>query len=106
MALGISSATSFPQVRHRERTPHTQGPTHAALQAIARIALLFQLSSKIDMHRRERPPVTQRSEHWMRKAVNEHRDALNSLVASVFRWDPRERIEWQRVPEMISNKVI
>jgi hypothetical protein len=46
------------------------------------------------MPRRERPPVTQRSEHWMRKAVNEHRDALDSLVANVFGWDPRDRIEW------------
>jgi hypothetical protein len=38
--------------------------------------------------------VAQRSEHWMRKAVNEHGDALNSLVTSVFGWDASERIEW------------
>jgi hypothetical protein len=30
----------------------------------------------------------------MRKAVNEHRDALNSRVASLFGWDPRDQIEW------------
>jgi hypothetical protein len=46
------------------------------------------------MPRRERPPVTRRSEHWMRKAVNEHGDALNSLVGKVFGWDQHDRIDW------------
>jgi ABC-type uncharacterized transport system substrate-binding protein len=35
------------------------------------------------MPRRERPPVTERSEHWMRKAVNDNCDALNSLVVEL-----------------------
>jgi hypothetical protein len=46
------------------------------------------------MPRRPRPPETQRSEHWLRKAVNEHQDALNSLISQQFGWDNCHRIEW------------
>jgi hypothetical protein len=46
------------------------------------------------MPRRDRPSATERSEHWLRKAVNEHTSALNSRVASVFGWNPQDRIEW------------
>ena len=45
------------------------------------------------MPRRERPKNTQRSEHWLRVAVNEVQSRLNSRVASVFGWRD-QRIEW------------
>jgi hypothetical protein len=46
------------------------------------------------MPRRERPARTERSEHWLRVAINEHSVALNRRVATVFNWDSRDRIEW------------
>lgn len=46
------------------------------------------------MPRRTRPPETERSEHWLRVAVNEHTDALNSRVREVFGWQPDEQVEW------------
>jgi hypothetical protein len=46
------------------------------------------------MPRRKRPSLTSRSEHWTRLAVNEHCDALNSLVAKLFGWNSSEQIEW------------
>lgn len=47
------------------------------------------------MPRRERPPKTERSEHWLRVAVNEHTDAFNSSIAGLFGWDARDPIEWR-----------
>jgi hypothetical protein len=46
------------------------------------------------MPRRERPPKTSRSEHWMRVAVNEHAEMLNSLIRQTFGWHVNEEIEW------------
>ena len=38
------------------------------------------------MPRRERPAETQRSEHWLRIAVNERRGLLNARMAEAFGW--------------------
>src|SRR5690242_6108988 len=46
------------------------------------------------MGRRVRPPTTQRSEHWMRVAVNDHPSALNSKVSALFNWDSQDEIRW------------
>jgi hypothetical protein len=43
--------------------------------------------------RRERPERTQRSEHWLRLAVNEYTRALNSRISTLFKWD-KDQIEW------------
>lgn len=46
------------------------------------------------MPRRERPVESQRSERWLRAAVNEHREALNSKIAGLFKWLSKDQIEW------------
>ena len=46
------------------------------------------------MPRRDRPLKTGRSEHWLRVAVNEDVDALNSKVIDLFNWDSNEKIHW------------
>jgi hypothetical protein len=46
------------------------------------------------MPRRERPANTERSEHWLRVAVNEHTAALNAKIIGLFNWHSSERIEW------------
>jgi len=46
------------------------------------------------MPRRKRPLNTQRSEHWLRVAVNEHQEMLNSRISSLFGWSADERITW------------
>src|SRR5271168_889491 len=46
------------------------------------------------MPRRKRPCKTRGSEHWLRRAVNENTDALNSLVSRVFEWGDGEKINW------------
>jgi hypothetical protein len=46
------------------------------------------------MPRRSRPPETHRSEHWLRKAVNEHQEKLDDLAKSAFNWKQSETIEW------------
>lgn len=46
------------------------------------------------MPRRERPHKTERSEHWLRIAVNEHADSLNSKVKRLFDWESGEEICW------------
>jgi hypothetical protein len=46
------------------------------------------------MPRRSRPLETQRSEHWLRKAVNEHQEKLDALVKGAFNWKQSETIEW------------
>jgi hypothetical protein len=45
------------------------------------------------MPRRDRPPHTERSEHWMRVAANEASDALNQKIADAYGWTDEE-IEW------------
>jgi hypothetical protein len=47
------------------------------------------------MPRRKRPPVTTRSEHWLRRVVNEETETLDARVCGAFGWDSRERIEWR-----------
>jgi len=47
------------------------------------------------MPRRERPDQTRRSEHWLRVAVNERTDALNTRIAELFDWSPADPIEWR-----------
>ena len=44
------------------------------------------------MPRRERPPETTRSEHWLRFAINERPAALNRQISELFGWN--DRIEW------------
>ena len=46
------------------------------------------------MPRRTRPATTQRSEHWLRVAVDEHSAKLNPLIADLFDWGNEDRIEW------------
>lgn len=46
------------------------------------------------MPRRSRPELTERSEHWLRIAVNERTAALNALIAALFKLDKDEQIEW------------
>ncbi len=46
------------------------------------------------MPRRSRPSVTTRSEHWLRKLVNEHPVVINHLIADAFAWKDC-RIEWK-----------
>lgn len=45
------------------------------------------------MPRRPRPEQTERSEHWMRVAVNEATPALNEKVCSAYGWTD-EAIQW------------
>lgn len=46
------------------------------------------------MTRRQRPPHTRRSEHWLRKAVNEYSATLGDKVRDLFHWPAGERIDW------------
>ena len=46
------------------------------------------------MPRRERPPATTRSEHWLRVLVNEHSTVLNTAIAQAFGW-PDSSIDWR-----------
>ena len=46
------------------------------------------------MPRRPRPGQTERSEHWMRVAVNECTEALNARIAELFGWGSGESIHW------------
>lgn len=46
------------------------------------------------MPRMERRPQTTRSEHWLRKAIEDHRDALNTLVRKTLGLPSGEDIEW------------
>lgn len=46
------------------------------------------------MPRRDRPAETQRSEHWLRVAVNDRTEALNTRVRYQFGWRDSEQIEW------------
>ena len=46
------------------------------------------------MPRRTRPGQTERSEHWMRVAVNECTEALNARIAELFGWGSGESIHW------------
>ena len=46
------------------------------------------------MPRRERPPTTTRSEHWLRVLVNEHSSILNIAIAQTFGW-PDSAIDWR-----------
>jgi hypothetical protein len=47
------------------------------------------------MPRRERPADVERSEHWLRIAVNEHTDELNDAIKNAFGWPSAERIDWR-----------
>lgn len=47
------------------------------------------------MPRRERPAQTERSEHWLRVAVNERTHEIDELVKGQFGWPSSERIEWR-----------
>ena len=47
------------------------------------------------MPRRERPPVTTRSEHWLRVAVNEASTFTNGKIREAFGWRHPEAIEWK-----------
>ncbi len=46
------------------------------------------------MPRRERPATTQRSEHWLRVAVNQCTDAFNVQLCSVFSWLHSDALVW------------
>lgn len=46
------------------------------------------------MPRRERPAETQRSEHWLRIAVNERPDFLNAKISEAFGWSVQEKVQW------------
>lgn len=46
------------------------------------------------MPRRERPPETRRSEHWLRVAVNEHPAFLDPRVSEQLGLDGNDRITW------------
>lgn len=47
------------------------------------------------MPRRERPAEAERSEHWLRVAVNERTHEINEMVRGQFGWPSSERIEWR-----------
>lgn len=47
------------------------------------------------MPKRTRPSHTSRSEHWLRSAVNDAPDFLNSKVLEAFGWPAAERIVWR-----------
>lgn len=47
------------------------------------------------MPRRIRPATTQRSEHWLRKAVNNHHLALNQRIQAAFQFESADTIHWQ-----------
>ena len=47
------------------------------------------------MPRRERPPRTHRSEHWIRVAANDASVFTNARIRSAFGWHSREMIEWR-----------
>lgn len=46
------------------------------------------------MPRRERPPNTSRSEHWLRMAANDASAFTNERIRCAFGWCDRESIEW------------
>jgi hypothetical protein len=46
------------------------------------------------MPRRERPAKTERSEHWLRVAVNERTEQLNELIERKFSWSTKDPITW------------
>lgn len=46
------------------------------------------------MPRRVRPLETQRSEHWLRMAVNQRQEEFNRQVRSAFGWSSDEQIKW------------
>ena len=46
------------------------------------------------MPRKRRPLKTTRSEHWLRVAVNERTQPLNSAIATTFNWSDEEKIQW------------
>jgi hypothetical protein len=46
------------------------------------------------MPRRERPAETEKSEHWLRVALNDHTSEINEMVTRLFGWPSSERIEW------------
>jgi len=46
------------------------------------------------MPRRERPAKTERSEHWLRVAVNERTEQLNELIERKFGWSTKDPITW------------
>jgi hypothetical protein len=47
------------------------------------------------MPRRERPSEVARSELWLRRAVNDAPEYLNSKIVAVFGWPANERIIWR-----------
>jgi hypothetical protein len=47
------------------------------------------------MPRRERPAETERSEPWLRMAVNDRTNDLNDMVKGLFGWPSSERIDWR-----------
>ena len=47
------------------------------------------------MPRRNRPPTTTRSEHWLRVAVNDASDFTDEKIGKAFGWHHRETIEWR-----------
>ena len=46
------------------------------------------------MPRRERPANAERSEHWLRVAVNERTEQLNALIERKFGWFTQDPITW------------
>lgn len=46
------------------------------------------------MPRRERPEKTERSEHWLRVAVNERTEQLDALIERKFGWFTKDPITW------------
>ena len=46
------------------------------------------------MPRRKRQYKTQRSAHWLRVAVNEYPEKLNSLLSNQFGWKSNDQIVW------------
>lgn len=46
------------------------------------------------MPRRERPSKTERSEHWLRVAVNENQVSLDLRVSELFGFEAGDRITW------------
>jgi hypothetical protein len=46
------------------------------------------------MPRRERPPITSRSEHWLRVAVQDTPAFLNQKIRTAFVWQEEEVINW------------
>lgn len=46
------------------------------------------------MPRRARPPKTERSEHWLRVAVNQRQEDFDTRVRSTLGWPSVDRIKW------------